>query len=725
MFNIIFNFRFSIFERARSNREPKIQNRESTLRGFTLVELLVVLAITAILLGLIFGPMIQGFNLTNRARVQVLAQDTARAAMEIFQRDIANGVFVFDNASNPVVLSIRDKNGNATWAELPYGMIDFVPPARVNDQNINVNASQIDPTTGLAIDRGPISLPLAPGRVMVRWWLGPRSIFDSQVAGVKPYLPYGNFYDNPRDPYVNGPNRHNPVILYRAIFSPYLPTPVNGKAQVDQRLFRVDANGNPILSPDRSLPPDQYAQQYFFNDLTEAQNVTLPDGTVTNKVDGWVDENGDGKVNICENWHALARTMVPVDRADEVVADRDDRGNLYFDANGLPRLTPQVRFQPTYVGNDAGTPTSASDTGNESPTVTPSSYVESHGAWTLPYRLYAYRSPLNAAVLDYYFYDGSVLPDPSGGLRLNIRHRQFDTSSNTQTLDAPVNFVVDKTRYLRSGELELLSGFRPEILLTVDNRKGVSGFAFPEWLVMHDSNGDHYDSEFITGNPAGAADPTQPNTQFATTGYRYINLGKMDPGAYLNPPLNPPLLSGMRPPLEVQSDGKTYIPNVRIVPGSEIVEGPDQLPGPHYGQPIAYTRVPRANDPKGAIGPNQYMINYTDDPNVASGGPTDLQKAGTIIFDSQPDGGGGFQGQHSLPTLVYGPIGSLIQQSTRLTVSVTYQIQNNQPTDVVKADYLTRQLITFVLGARLYDFNSGQPQEVTLTQQVRVRNLQR
>src|SRR5690349_17501243 len=97
-------------------------------RGFTLLELLVVMAITTILLGLIFGPMVQGFNLTNRARVQVLAQDTARQAMEIIQRDTANGVFVFDHhldinklglladVPNAVTMWVFDKNKN----KVPY-----------------------------------------------------------------------------------------------------------------------------------------------------------------------------------------------------------------------------------------------------------------------------------------------------------------------------------------------------------------------------------------------------------------------------------------------------------------------------------------------------------------------------------------------------------------------------------------------------------------------------
>src|SRR5256885_47155 len=120
--------------------------------GFTLIELLVVMAITAILLGLIFGPLYQGFNLTNQARVQVLSQDTARQVMETLQRDTANGVFLFDNFSQPINLWARDQNGNSQVIPLPFGLLDLVPPQKANDQNTLITPAQIDPTTGLALN---------------------------------------------------------------------------------------------------------------------------------------------------------------------------------------------------------------------------------------------------------------------------------------------------------------------------------------------------------------------------------------------------------------------------------------------------------------------------------------------------------------------------------------------------------------------------------------------
>jgi hypothetical protein len=50
-------------------------------------------------------------------------------------------------------------------------------------------------------------------------------------------------------------------------------------------------------------------------------------------------------------------------------------------------------------------------------------------------------------------------------------------------------------------------------------------------------------------------------------------------------------------------------PSASIVPGSEVVIGPDQRPGPNYGSPIRYQRVSAAN---ATPGPNQYRILYQD-----------------------------------------------------------------------------------------------------------------
>lgn len=634
-------------------------------QGFTLVELLVVMAITVILLGLIFGPMVQGFNLTNRARVQVLAQDTARRTMEDLQRELSSAVFVFDNSNQPLNIWVYDRDNNPAVIPTPFVMVDLVPPAREQDQNAQLTPDQIDPTTGLAINRGDVALPLAPGRVITRVWLGLRNNASEQdptdQTSGRPRKPYWNFYDEPNNR-QHGLDDHNPMILYRAVVSPYLPS-----GQVDTRLFKRDPQGLPIL-----YDPN------FFYDNREAE-IPQGSGLPTAAMPGWKDLNGDGRVNLSENWAAVARALVPVDRADGATLERDDQKRIIYHSN-LPRITPHIRFQPTYVGNDSGEATNTNDTGNEAPGLAPSTYTATNAHWTTPYGLYIFRSTLTENPLRFFFADGSG----------PIYYREYDTSTNTLLRNDPVQgFPLD-------ARGQLPPGAQPQIMFTVDPRRGLVNFAFPDWIVLHDSTGNPQPSQF---------DPDEANQRYnsAPLGenrYRYISLATLDPT--LNPGVQSPL---------------TQIPNVRIVPGSEVVKGPDMRPGPHYGKEITYTRVARTGD-VGRIGPNEYMINYTDQPNFNAGATPDEQainRMGTIIFDSQANAAGI---QHELPTLD-------ADGNPAARITVTYQIQNNLPSDLIKVDYLTRQLMTFGLSVRLYDLNSGQPQQVTLTQKIKIRNLQR
>jgi prepilin-type N-terminal cleavage/methylation domain-containing protein len=634
--------------------------------GFTLVELLVVMAITIILLGLIFGPMIQGFNLTNRARVQVLAQDTARQVMETTQRELANGVFVFDNSNQPINFWVPGPNAGdpPIVMQIPFGMVDLVPPARVNDQNTQLTAADIDPTTGLAINRGDVALPLAPGRVIVRMWLGLRnnaSMRDSSLNMDRPINVYRNFYEDRRN--VNFDD-HNPFILYRAVVSPYT---VGGK--VDTRLFHTPTNNPniPILNDPN-----------FFYDNSVA--VQPNDPTITsNAIPGWKDLNGDGSVNISENWRAIARAVVPLDRADMVQVERDEnRRPLYYtytNNNGPQigmRIRPLVTFQPTYVGNDAGSPNRLSDPGNEAGAATPTTHLETYGHWTTPFNLYVFRSRLNDPMLRYFYWDG---------VSSSVTNYQLDTANGNLT-STPANFDPNNPYVTPANP--------PQIMFGVDTRRGVVNFAYPHTISQ---TAPYQPATFL----ASEANSNRAVEEAAgRTPLRYISLERLD--ASLNPNGPSPL---------------TFIPNVRIVPGTEIVSGPDMRLGPNYGREITYTRVPRNQVDN--LGPNEYVINNEDRPNILD--PNEIgMKRGTIIFRSLPGV------ENNLPE-TYVDANGVSQPAAPIKVS--YQIQNNLPSDVVKTDYLTRSLMTFSLGVRLYDLNSGQPQQVNLTQKIQVRNLQR
>jgi hypothetical protein len=168
------------------------------------------------------------------------------------------------------------------------------------------------------------------------------------------------------------------------------------------------------------------------------------------------------------------------------------------------------------------------------------------------------------------------------------------------------------------------------------------------------------------------------------------------------------------------------IVNCRVVPGSERVYGPDMNPGSTYGYRTLYRRAPANTDPND-LGPNEYLIRYealrTAIPYTPTGDPrvdameVARRAAGTIIF---PSGEGVPGGPKRIPRIDANNDGI-----ADVPITVDYKIQNNLRTDVVKADYLTRQLMTLNVGIRLYDFSSGQPQQFNVSQKIHIRNLQR
>jgi hypothetical protein len=78
-----------------------------------------------------------------------------------------------------------------------------------------------------------------------------------------------------------------------------------------------------------------------------------------------------------------------------------------------------------------------------------------------------------------------------------------------------------------------------------------------------------------------------------------------------------------------------------------------------------------------------------------------------------------------LPIYKYNPAtGSVDGSQAADPVEVYYNFQMNQANDVVKFDYMTRDLMNFTLEMRLYEVGSGKPQVTRLTDKIKVRNLQ-
>lgn len=724
--------RIMTIQRGRAQREL------GSRRGFTLIEILIVLALTSILLILVFKPLIDGFNLTSRSGTQVQSQAAAREVTRQITTLLSNAVFVFDNSRQESLLNLwfTDSAGNPIVVPSQFTMIEYVAPSRQQDQN--PTNLEIDPTTGepiynpgLPANKSGFALPLTPGRVLGRIFIGLRDNTSVAVpAGSPPDVgaqdgmplkPYGNKYE---DPSIITPDKDNRYELYRAEVPVYRIDPDTPGAYIPNlSLFHtVDANGN---ITDKKTDTLKLHDPNFYYDHNLAGDATSK-GALKWAVPGWKDLNGDGKVEIWENWHAVATAMLRTDKADMMAMDRDETNRIVYDpATKRPTARPLALFSPSYVNNDAGTPASLGDAGNESPSAATTNYSTEYAHWAgdpnlIPYHVFVYRSgnpntdPLTLNPLDFYetIGDGRIV-HPA-----NIGPGNTPPDPKTQT-DVGPQIRPDGT----------WANTAPMFAFTVDSERGIINFAFPWWVLDHDSNDQPAPSRYSPPDINDALDPNNTDGINGTYQKRYLDLHLL-PATAVAPPWNGTVLNAA-PALSplAQLDTPALGGNVRVEPGSERVYGPDQNPGPHYGYRIQYTRVASSI---GVLGHNEYRINYDNVPNAGAAQPGDPRVAvGYIEFDSQldttvanipDDPANGVYKPHGLPNYKYDPATN--QNVLSDAVEVSYSFQMNKTNDVVKSDYLTRELMNLALQIRLYDPASSRPQITALTTKVKVRNLQ-
>jgi prepilin-type N-terminal cleavage/methylation domain-containing protein len=720
-------------------------------RGFTLLELLTVMAISALIFSLIAFPLVQSFNLSRAAESFAAAQDRARTLIAEIEQEISDGAGVRDNSGARGAIDVVVPGADATpvVVRLENSKLDIILPAE-GDPGNQIGGAYINPDTGkadptLRAPRGQVNLPVGQGQTILRYFIGLRApIVDADNDGV--YDTAGQ-YTNPYDALLTAVEggRDNLFVLYRA------------EVTNSPEFFEV-VNGTTVLD-----------DPSFF---------TMLPGVDYDEVTGEI-LNTD-KADRIENWMRNARVLTEISRYDMVrpVYNKATQEVIY-DGN-VPRLISLVQFNPTRVSNEPLESMLAVRTGEEADNaekVGPDAFKADYGAWTSAVIRYwpstypeAFDPGQDAGAVRPAWQAGEpylvARPRLSGdGQQVGYSLFAFDPNSMANDAVEGVE-VFDVARYIqaeqqnqpwaftqavndanaRSGWLsdetlrETFVPFVPEprggrLVASFDVREGGGNQGAPADLTPRLGTGPA-----LTPAQDGAAGPGSDWSSFDAVNQRFNSLWNnwdslapdLDRSRFVKRYVDLrtlPTADGLLTPLapeDLRSGGFSSIlaglSRAQIVPGSETVIGPDQNPGPNYGNLVRYTRVTQR-----PVGPNQYLINYVDqqEPDYdALGFPV-----GAEYYDPGTYVPGDLLSEVIQPRFRAG----YLELNSRFgeplpegNIFVTYRFQFTEPEDLVAVDYDTAEAIDIVLTIRNYPQTSlPNPPSVTVRGSAKVRNFVR
>lgn len=757
--------------------------------GFTLIELIVVMAITGILLTVITLPIIQGFNFTRAAQALSDAQQRARVLIDQISTELGTAAGVRDNSKErgSIDIYLPDINRTDVLLRLENCKLDILMPsageplrgpngALLNprllkdpngDPNDPLNWKE-DPT--LRTPTGQVVLPAASGFRMVRYWIGLRDPLQQQGNAFL-RAKYNNPYN---DALFRGNGRDNLYVLYRAEVDFKTWNAAQSRWEYNPDLF-ADTNGDGT--------PDNVDDPRFFTFLDPA------DRDATNPLESSATYNTDQPRRM-NAWLRRSRVVTEISRYDMIqpLVDKQTFRALY-DGN-IPRVLPLVQFRPTRMSNEPATGTVAVKSNFEfegSEKIGPETYFTKSPGWAnatirfwpsqlsftqpwlagiawqpgTPYQIVHPRNDNTGKQIGVSLFDY----DPTSGVQDGVGGTEtFDILSYQLAKNVDPNLAVNANaawRFPFTYAFDQANGrsgwvanqamrdrFAP---VSYDTKKGyvLASFGIDEVGRNPGALGAGQDNRPISATgPAiipsqqGASTPTDwqlatysPSSPTSQINGRfnvlYNNWNTLVPGLNksqcrrfvdLRYQLGP---DGTPTPLNPLA-GNAYFRRTRIVPGSEIVVGPDQLAGPNYGRPTRYTRVAADSNTNLVVGPNQYFINYVDrrdldDAAYTSLGLTPPSKdpaqytandfASAII---QPRFRAGYLEFNSDPN----------QPLPQGLVSVYYKFQFTESADTIAVDYDTRKIIDISLTVRSYaPTTSAATQGISLKGSATVRNF--
>ena len=604
-------------------------------KGFTLIEILVVLALTVMVMGLIFYPLIQTFKITRQAETMIRVQDNARMALSQVSQDLSNAMYVYDNTNDPINCPVLNSLGNPVAVQVLYAKVDLVLPRMrgycpsntlhtpggikiVADPPLLNEAGMRCPICGELLELKPIE-PLVPDTTIVRYFIGLKD----------PLNPYFNGYETKlTHRLAAAEDVDNTYVLYRVEFNPF-----------DARLFpNVDpANFNNNLSD----------PNFFYNNTSNG---------------------GPNGETYAMAWRKISRPVVTLNDIDLITIE--------YDANGAPIVTPTVKFAPTAIYNDPLVPTTGANEEPDRGEAPPTMYKASYGHWVLPYKITLDSDDQPGVVYETMPGLGTTGPqDPptdmciykkSGGnvaLVFNITH--YLNTKNDPT-------VYSGARY-GFGEMWPSNIDDREKAFTVDTMKGTVNCAFPNCYQTYCDT---------------------LNTQIGTALGGDITLSQLASSGSIN--VNPDRTFVINAP---DAPDPRVLSNGTVVLGSVKVIAPDAL-RQQTAPLVQYTRTAfLTQDP----GPNQFTVDANSfDPSYGG--------AAAIYFHVPHP-------SEATDELTFPP------ENGANDVLIYYEVQNNRKGDLLRANYVTKDLMTVIMGIRIYDSNSGRLQFLQLTNKMRLKNI--
>lgn len=391
-------------------------------------------------------------------------------------------------------------------------------------------------------------------------------------------------------------------------------------------------------------------------------------------------------------WRKIATPVVPLGQVDMI--------NLTYDANGNPLVEPLMQLTPALVVNQMGAPIETDTLGDEGAGAPPLQIRFPQGLWDMnpqTFRLVVFRSRPDALQRNEplrYFY---VAPNGNGEWYL----RYYQATPGGQEEDVWVANLTRIQQMLYTGQpvagwfndsLNYFTEAEP-MAFYVNAEAGLLDMAIPWWFQFPVQGVSFRTGAYLTpfndSNPMWDTINGRFNAEYqrdpnnAPNIRRFVSLLDLNNDGVLDPPAN-----------------HLTLPTASIVPGSEIVIGPDQRPGPNYRRPIRYQRVSSATT---TPGPNQYRILYQDavpyQEVLANYGFAPQLLRGYIELYSDP--------QTPLPP--------------DKEIYVTFYYRFNLNSDSYAADYQTRRLMNIKMGLKFY--GAQQPVNYSLTTQLEAPNI--